>query len=69
MMFINLVSERDLYLHESGSYNPGAIWFLAPAGKILMDLCGKPVLQRVIERVRRSKYVNRGYLLVDLYWP
>jgi len=27
-------------------------------GKILMDLGGKPVLQRVIERVRRSKYID-----------
>ncbi len=27
-------------------------------GKIMMDMCGKPVLQRVIERVQQSKYVD-----------
>jgi len=27
-------------------------------GKILIDICGKPVLQRVIERVQKSKYVE-----------
>ena len=35
-------------------------------GKILMDLCGKPVLQRVIERVRRSKYVNEVFVVTSI---
>lgn len=35
-------------------------------GKILMDLCGKPVLQRVIERVRQSKYVDETIVLTSV---
>lgn len=35
-------------------------------GKILMDLCGKPVLQRVIERVRRSRYIDEVFVVTSI---
>lgn len=35
-------------------------------GKILMDLGGKPVLQRVIERVRRSRYVDEVFVVTSI---
>lgn len=35
-------------------------------GKILMDLYGKPVLQRVIERVRRSKYIDEAFVVTSI---
>ena len=35
-------------------------------GKILMDLAGKPVLQRVIERVSKSKYVDEVMVLTSI---
>lgn len=35
-------------------------------GKILMDLCGKPVLQRVIERVQRSKYIDEVFVVTSI---
>lgn len=35
-------------------------------GKILMDLCGKPVLQRVIERVRRSRYIDETFVVTSI---
>jgi len=35
-------------------------------GKILMDLGGKPVLQRVIERVQRSKYVDEVVVVTSV---
>lgn len=35
-------------------------------GKILMDLCGKPVLQRVIERVRRSKCIDEVFVVTSI---
>lgn len=35
-------------------------------GKILMDLCGKPVLQRVIERVQRSRYVDEVIVVTSV---
>lgn len=34
--------------------------------KILMDLCGKPVLQRVIERVQKSKYVDEVIVVTSI---
>lgn len=35
-------------------------------GKILMDLGGKPVLQRVIERVQKSKYIQEVIVVTSL---
>lgn len=35
-------------------------------GKILMDLCGKPVLQRVIERVQRSRYIDEVFVVTSI---
>lgn len=35
-------------------------------GKILMDLCGKPVLRRVIERVRRSRFVDEVFVVTSI---
>ena len=35
-------------------------------GKILMDLAGKPVLQRVVERVSKSKYVDEVMVLTSI---
>ena len=35
-------------------------------GKILMDLGGKPVLQRVIERVQKSKYVDEVVVVTSV---
>lgn len=35
-------------------------------GKILMDLCGEPVLQRVIERVQHSRYVDETIVLTSV---
>ncbi len=35
-------------------------------GKILMDLCGKPVLQRVIERVQKSKYMDEVIVVTSI---
>jgi spore coat polysaccharide biosynthesis protein SpsF len=35
-------------------------------GKILMDLAGKPVLQRVMERVSKSKYVDEVMVLTSI---
>lgn len=35
-------------------------------GKILMDLGGKPVLQRVIERVRKSKYIQEVMVVTSM---
>ncbi len=35
-------------------------------GKILMDLAGKPVLQRVIERVEKSKYVDETMVVTSI---
>lgn len=35
-------------------------------GKILMDLCGKPVLQRVIERVQRSKLLDEVFVVTSI---
>lgn len=34
--------------------------------KVLKDLCGKPVLQRVIERVQKSKYVNEVMVITSI---
>jgi len=33
-------------------------------GKMLLDLCGKPLVQRVLERVRNSKLVDKFILAV-----
>lgn len=35
-------------------------------GKILMSLCGKPVLQRVIERVQRSKNIDEVIVVTSV---
>lgn len=35
-------------------------------GKVLLDLCGKPVLERVIERVSRARNVDRVVVLTTL---
>lgn len=35
-------------------------------GKILIDLCGKPVLQRVIERVQRSQYIDEVFVVTSI---
>lgn len=35
-------------------------------GKILMDLGGKPVLQRVIERVQKSKYIDEVIVVTSV---
>lgn len=35
-------------------------------GKILMDLCGKPVLQRVIERVQKSRYMDEVLVVTSI---
>ena len=35
-------------------------------GKILMDLCGKPVLQRVIERAQQSKYIDEVFVVTSI---
>jgi spore coat polysaccharide biosynthesis protein SpsF len=35
-------------------------------GKILMDLAGKPVLRRVVERVQKSKYVEEVMVLTSI---
>ena len=35
-------------------------------GKVLMDLCGKSVLQRMIERVQRSKYVDEVMVVTSI---
>lgn len=35
-------------------------------GKILMVLCGKPVLQHVIERVQRSKYIDEVFVVTSI---
>ena len=35
-------------------------------GKILMDLCGKPVLQRVIERVQQSKHIDETIVVTSV---
>ena len=34
--------------------------------KVLMDLCGKPSLQRVIERVRRSKDIDEVIVITSI---
>ena len=35
-------------------------------GKILIDLCGKPVLQRVIERVQQSRYIDEVFVVTSI---
>lgn len=35
-------------------------------GKVLMDLCGKTVLERVIERVQQSKYIDEIIVVTSL---
>jgi spore coat polysaccharide biosynthesis protein SpsF len=35
-------------------------------GKVLTDICGKPVLQWVIERVQRSKYVDEVFVVTSI---
>jgi spore coat polysaccharide biosynthesis protein SpsF len=35
-------------------------------GKILMDLCGKPVIERVIERVERSAFVDEVMVVTSI---
>lgn len=35
-------------------------------GKILMDLAGKPVLERVVERVQKSRYVDEVMVLTSI---
>ena len=34
--------------------------------KVLKDLCGKPALQRMIERVRRSKYIDEVIVVTSI---
>lgn len=34
--------------------------------KVLMDLCGKPVLQRMIDRVQRSRYVDEVMVVTSI---
>lgn len=35
-------------------------------GKVMKDLCGKPSLQRVIERARRSRYVDEVMVITSI---
>lgn len=34
--------------------------------KVMMDLCGKPLLQRVIERVKRSKHIDEVMVITSI---
>ena len=34
--------------------------------KVLMDLCGKPSLQRIIERVRRSNAIDEVMVITSI---
>lgn len=34
-------------------------------GKVMMDLCGKPVLQRMIERVKKCRYVDEVFVITS----
>lgn len=34
--------------------------------KVMLDLCGKPDLQRVVERVQRSRYVDEVIVVTSI---